>query len=101
MGDRKSVEIRHLSARNLTLGMSPKLPDTAKDRGVFAVQGPASFVGFPSFYMQPDKTPRNVETQVPALTAGTGCERSDGFESSAFSPARKGGVELTDLLWGG
>ena len=70
MADRKSVKIRHLSARNLTLGMSPKLTDTAKDRGVLAVPGPASFVGFPSFYMQPDKTARNVGTLGPGRKAG-------------------------------
>jgi hypothetical protein len=31
------------------------------------------------------------------LTAGAGCERRDGFEPPS-SPARKGGVELTDGL---
>jgi hypothetical protein len=34
------------------------------------VQGTRSFVGFPSFYMQPDKTPRNVETPGPGRKAG-------------------------------
>ncbi|HEY6347608.1 MAG TPA: hypothetical protein VIY49_39460 [Bryobacteraceae bacterium] len=38
-----------------------------------------------------------MRLRSPALPAGAGCERRDGFEP-AFSPARKGGVELTDGL---
>jgi hypothetical protein len=59
------MEIGHLSAHNLTLGMRRETTGTAKDRSVFSVLGTGSFVGFPSFYMQPDKTARNVETPGP------------------------------------
>jgi tRNA (guanine37-N1)-methyltransferase len=47
----------------------------------------------------PDRDPPVTQhaAQIPGLTAGAGCERRDGSEP-AFSPARKGGVELTDGL---
>jgi hypothetical protein len=60
LADRKSVEIGHLSAHNLTPGISRQPTGTAKDRSVFSVLGTGSFVGFPSFYMQPDKTPPDL-----------------------------------------
>jgi hypothetical protein len=56
--DRESVEIGHLSAANLTAGDERQIIDPEKDRSVFPVQGAGSFVGFPSFYMEPDKTLR-------------------------------------------
>jgi hypothetical protein len=37
-----------------------------------------------------------IKPVIPGLTAGAGSESRDGFEP-AFSPARKGGVELTDV----
>jgi hypothetical protein len=55
--DRKLVEIGHLPAVNLRLGLRRQAIEATQDRNVFPVQGPGSFVGFPSFYMQPDKTP--------------------------------------------
>jgi hypothetical protein len=56
----KSVQIGHLSAHNLTPGESPQTTDTDKDLSVFPLQRAPSFVRFPSFYMQPDKTPPNL-----------------------------------------
>jgi putative oxidoreductase len=49
------------------------------------VLGTGSFVGFPSFYMQPDKTPRNIETPR-GLKAG---------ESARHDALR---IWITDLL---
>jgi hypothetical protein len=74
MADRKSVQILHLSAANLTAGDEAQITDPEEDRTVFPVQRTGSFVGFPSFYIQPDKTlehypaqpaARNVETPAP------------------------------------
>jgi hypothetical protein len=56
LADRKSVEIGHLSAANLTAGDESQIIDPEEDHSVLPVQGAGSFVGFPSFYMQPDKT---------------------------------------------
>jgi hypothetical protein len=45
----------------------------------------------------PDPAVRNVQTPVPGLTAGAGCERGAALQP-AFSPARQGGVRLMDGL---
>jgi hypothetical protein len=56
----KSVQICHLSAHNLTPRESPQTTDIDKDLSFFPLQRAPSFVRFPSFYMQPDKTPPNL-----------------------------------------
>jgi hypothetical protein len=80
--NRKSVEFGHLFAANLTARDERQIIDSDKDRSVFPVQGTGSFVGFTSFYMQPDKTPPNLhgmyKVKLPALTAGAGCEHRGG-----------------------
>jgi hypothetical protein len=56
IADRESVEIGHLSVHNLTARDERQITDPQKDRSIFPAQRAGSFVGFPSFYMQPDKT---------------------------------------------
>jgi hypothetical protein len=69
--DRKSVEIGHLFAVNLLLGTTRQIIGRQKDRCVSPVQAPGSFVGFPSFYMQPDKTLRLCKMVGQALACET------------------------------
>jgi hypothetical protein len=68
--DRKPLEIGYLSATNLTAGDESQIIAPEDDRSVFPLQRAASFVGFPSFYMQPDKTPAKSLRAATILEGG-------------------------------
>jgi NADH-quinone oxidoreductase subunit J len=96
------AELAYLLARGRLPGVEPAMV-SPKQVGI-ALFGPyligvelASILllgGLIGAYHLGWRKPEEVKPVIPGLTAGAGCERRDGYEP-AFSPARKGGVELT------